>query len=240
MSTPRVAAIVQARMGSTRLPGKVLAPLAGRPLLEQLVRRVRGARSLSALVVATSTLRRDDAVAALAAGLGVACHRGPEDDVLDRYHGAARAAGADVVVRLTADNPVVDADFVDGCVDAFLAARPPLDYLDTTTSGTFPYGLSVEVLSFAALDAAWREARDAGEREHVTAFVRARPGRFRVHHLAGPGRDGDLRVTVDTPEDLERARRLFDALGLGERRVPVAEVAAWLRAHPDPAPAGAA
>jgi spore coat polysaccharide biosynthesis protein SpsF len=210
----RPLAILQARMGSTRLPGKVLAPIEGRPMLEHILRRARAARSLGAVVVATGVHPADDPIAALAAELGVACVRGSDSDVLDRFRAAIELHPAPVIVRLTGDNPLVDGGFIDWTMARFQEAG--VAYADTTTSATFPYGLSVEVVSRAALAAAWTEARAEDEREHVTLFIRRRPERFPILHLAAPAQAGDLRWTVDTAEDLERVRRLYAELRLGE------------------------
>lgn len=205
--------IVTARMASTRLPGKVLADLAGRPLLAAIVERVRTAQTLDELVIATSTQPENDAIEELADRLGVRCFRGSEDDPLDRVHATAQTYGADVVVRLTGDNPFVDGAFVDEVVHAFLDSSPPADFASSTLSGTYPYGVSVEVLRRDALEAAWRDAPEGGWREHVTPFFYEQPERFRVLALRAPVDLGQVRMTVDTREDLDRARRVFEHFG---------------------------
>jgi spore coat polysaccharide biosynthesis protein SpsF (cytidylyltransferase family) len=210
-----IVALLQARMGSTRLPGKVLMPIEGRPMLEQLVRRLRPSRRIDRLVVATTTEPADDVLAAAAAGLDVAVFRGSEGDVLGRFAGAAHAFAATTVVRLTADNPLVDGAFVDLVVDRFAAAG--VAYAETTTSVSYPYGLSVEVFTRAALDAAAAEATLAADREHVTPFIRRDPSRFPGLALVAGEAAGDLRWTVDTAADLAHVRALFAGLGLGER-----------------------
>jgi spore coat polysaccharide biosynthesis protein SpsF (cytidylyltransferase family) len=199
-------------MGSKRLPGKILADVAGMPMLELIVRRVRGARSLSTLIVATTVLAQDDPVEELCTRLGVPCHRGSVDDCLDRIYMAVVEGQPSAIVRLTGDNPAPNGDFVDWVVDGFHTA-PPCDYADTMSDGTFPYGLSVEVLSFDALAAAWREAREPEEREHVTQFVRLRPGRFALRPLGSDRDDHAIRLTVDYQEDLDRMNRVFKAAG---------------------------
>jgi len=207
-----VVALLQARMGSTRLPGKVLAEIDGRPLLEQLVRRVRSSERLTTLALATTTCPEDDVLEAAAGRLGLPVFRGSEHDVLDRFAGAARAFAAATIVRLTADNPLVDGAFVDFVVDRYAAAG--VAYAETTTTGSYPYGLSVEVFSRAALEADAAGATDAADREHVTPFVRRHPQRFPALALVAPERNGDLRWTVDTAEDLAHVRALFAALDL--------------------------
>jgi spore coat polysaccharide biosynthesis protein SpsF (cytidylyltransferase family) len=214
-----VVALLQARMGSTRLPGKVLAPIEGRSLLEQLVRRLRSSARLSSLVLATTTRPDDDVLAAAGSALGLAVFRGSETDVLDRLASAARTCAAATVVRLTADNPLVDGAFVDFVVDRYAQGHETtgVAYAETTTSGAFPYGLSVEVMSRAALEAAAASATSPHDREHVTPWIRRQCERFPGLALAADVPSGDLRWTVDTAEDLARMRALFATLKLSER-----------------------
>jgi spore coat polysaccharide biosynthesis protein SpsF len=207
----RVVGIVQARAGSTRLPRKVLADLGGAPVLARMLERLAGARRLDAVTVATTDSERDDPVAELARAAGAGVFRGPELDVLGRFDGAAEAAGADVVVRLTADCPLMDPAVVDQVVDAFDAQRPDLATNAPPEGRTFPDGLDVEVLSRATLATAAREARDPADREHVTR--RLHDGRHRVLVVHHDPPAGEVRITVDTEQDLERVRRVWAALG---------------------------
>ncbi|MBM3946471.1 MAG: spore coat protein, partial [SAR202 cluster bacterium] len=161
--TAKVVAIVQARMGSSRLPGKVLLPLGGRPVLWHVTQRLAAARSLDGTLIATSVLPLDDAIADAAASWGVPWCRGSEGDVLDRYYQAACQAAADVVVRLPADKPLLHPGLVDEAVAEHL--RVGADYTSNTPADfpkgmTYPYGLEVEVVGFPALERAWREATD--------------------------------------------------------------------------------
>ncbi len=205
----RVVAVVQARMGSTRLPGKVLADLGGAPLLARMIERLGAARTLEAVVVATTTLAADAPVRALAADLGVGCFAGPEDDVLARYAGAAREFAADPVVRLTADCPLIDPALVDRCVEAFFAT-PGCDY--AALGGEFPDGLDTEVIGAAALRHADADARLASEREHVTPYVKKHPELFRSTTVPFPAVLGARRWTVDEPRDLELVRAIWARL----------------------------
>lgn len=209
----KTAVILQARVNSTRLPGKVLAEVAGRPLLALIVERARAAVRVDQLVVATTLRPDDDAVADLAGRLGVECFRGSEEDCLDRYYRAASRCGADTVVRLTGDNPLVDGGFIDWVIEQYADGGEPYDYADSASSGTFPTGLSVEVFSFAALAAAWREDTNPRWREHVTPFIRQHPERFRLLHLTSPHDYSHMRWTVDTPEDLAFVRAVYERLG---------------------------
>jgi spore coat polysaccharide biosynthesis protein SpsF len=230
--SPRTIGIIQARTGSTRLPEKVLADLAGLPLLAVILVRVRSARLVDEWVVATTEQPADAAVAALAVAHNTKCFRGSEHDCLDRYYRAAQEHRADVIVRLTGDNPFVDGPFVDGAVAEFRGAHPPVDYADTGRSRTYPLGRAAEVFTFAALERAWREDRDPASREHVTPYIYTEPGRFHLLALRGPGGpEASYRLTVDTPVDLELAQRLFTALG--GHTAPWQDVVALLRAHPE-------
>jgi spore coat polysaccharide biosynthesis protein SpsF len=208
----RPIAIIQARVGSTRLRSKVLADVCGVPMLARMIERVRAARRLAGIVVATTHAPADRAIVTLASGLGVAAFAGSERDVLDRYVRAARLLGADPVVRLTADCPLIDPELIDAVVDAYAAADPPADH--TSLTGPFPDGLDVEVVRFSALEQAWREARLPSEREHVTPFVWKHPERFRLSGYAFPGdaAAAELRWTVDEPRDLMLVRAIYERL----------------------------
>lgn len=202
-------AVVQARMGSSRLPGKVLKDVGGRPLLALMLARLRPV-AVDQIVVATSDHSRDDPVADLATSAGAAVVRGPELDVLARFARALDMHPADTVVRLTADCPFVDPGLVDEAVTVHRAAGA--DYTSNTLVRTFPDGLDVEVIDSRALCDAAEEAADPAEREHVTPFVQRRPERFRLRAFRGPELLGDERWTVDTPADLERVRQILAAL----------------------------
>jgi spore coat polysaccharide biosynthesis protein SpsF len=215
MSGRRVVAIVQARTGSTRLPGKVLAEIAGVPMLVRTMERARLAKTVHAWMVATTDDPADDAIALLCRARGYAVYRGSTDDVLDRYYRAAIQASAEVIVRLTADCPLLDPVLLDLTVQTFLESRPPADLVVNRLPGarTYPIGLDVEVVSFPALERAWREATEPNEREHVLPFLYDPPGRFRVLRLDADRDYGDLRWTVDTPQDLEFVRQVYARLG---------------------------
>ncbi len=210
MSGPRVVAIIQARMRSTRLPGKVLADIAGRPMLAWIVERTCRARRVDTVVVATTTDSSDDAVAEFCAAHSYEYVRGHPTDVLDRYIQAAREFEADVIVRLTGDCPLSDPGLIDQAVEAFLTADPPADLIANRLPDgrTFPIGLDIEVCSRAALERAWREAQEPHQREHVMPYLYDVPGRFRVVRLNHDPDYGSLRWTVDTAEDLEAVRRI--------------------------------
>ncbi len=203
----RTVAIVQARMGSRRLPGKVLRLLAGSPMLEHVLRRAAAAPGIDAVVLATSTAPEDTPVAALATALGFPVHRGSLDDVLDRFHGAALAQSATVVVRLTADCPLLDPAVIGEVVA--LRAHTGADYASNVHPPTFPDGLDCEVFTHAALNAAWREAVRPADREHVTPFLYTSGERFRCVNLARCVPCADVRLTVDEADDAARVESIL-------------------------------
>jgi glutamate-1-semialdehyde aminotransferase/spore coat polysaccharide biosynthesis protein SpsF (cytidylyltransferase family) len=210
-----ISAVIQARMNSARLPKKVLLDIAGRPMFARVVERVQRARRLDSVLVATTDGEADDAVAAFCRETGIPCFRGSEADVLDRYCQAARFLKADVVVRVTADCPLIDPVVIDRVIERYLAGD--CDYATNTLRYTYPDGLDVEVFSFAALERAWREARLPSHREHVTEYLRT-SGAF---CLAGVENERDLfqenlRWTVDDERDLQFVRAVYDALGKGK------------------------
>jgi spore coat polysaccharide biosynthesis protein SpsF (cytidylyltransferase family) len=204
-------AIVQARTGSTRLPGKVLAPLGGVPALSRVLRRLGRARSVEGIVVATTTDRADDIVGRIAEAEGARMFRGHPTDVLGRYLGAADAAPARLVVRITADCPLVMPGIVDAVVEAATAGG--YAYTSNTITRTFPKGLDVECFTYDALKRAAAAAMAPHEREHVTPFMRDRPVEFPHGEVRTDPDRSDLRWTLDYPEDLAFLDRVFAELG---------------------------
>jgi len=205
------AAIIQARMGSSRLPGKVLKDIGGEPMLFRVVVRARRARTISQVIVATTTDAGDDPVAAFCGSRGIPCFRGDPYDVLDRYYQAARLFSARVIVRLTADCPVIDPGEIDRTVDAFNAAGVDFaaNRLPPPWKRTTPIGTDTEVVTFDALARAWREAEAKYAREHVMPYLYEEKGRFNILLVDHDPDLGHLRLTVDTPEDLELIRRIY-------------------------------
>lgn len=207
-------------MGSKRLPGKVLAPLAGRPVLLRVVDRVRAADSVDAVVVLTSTDPRDDAVAQLCDRSGVPLMRGSEDDVLDRYARAAAMLAPELVVRVTADCPLIDPAVIDDLV-ALFEQRPGLAYASVATGAIgpehgyrrYPDGLDVEAFPAGVLAIAAAQAREPSEREHVTPYIRRRPERFPAAVLEADRDLGEERWTLDYPADLALLSAVYERLG---------------------------
>lgn len=223
-----VVAIIQARVGSTRLPGKVLRPLAGKSMLAQVVQRTQWSRRISKTVVATTDCPADDAIASLCDDLQISYFRGSEVDVLDRYYQAAKKFQSDAVVRITSDCPLIDPGIVDDAVAAFQERQPGLDYL---TTFQFPRGLDTEVFSFSALGQAWREDTNPAWREHVAVFIYRNPNRFQIGELRCTRDLSHLRWTVDTPEDFELVGKIYEYFG--HNRFSWLEALAAVEAHPD-------
>ncbi len=211
MTPPNVLAIVQARMSSTRLPGKVLKPLAGKPMLARQLERIARARLVDKLVVATSAEASDDPIAVVCAGLGIACFRGSLADVLGRFIGAAEAFGPPQhIVRLTGDCPLTDPAIVDAAIALHLANG--VDYTSNGVQRTYPDGLDVEVMTFVALARAACEASEPFEREHVTPRLYRRTDLFSQQPLLNPVDLAELRWTVDNAKDFEFAEKVFQEL----------------------------
>jgi spore coat polysaccharide biosynthesis protein SpsF len=226
--------VVQARMSSTRLPGKVLLPLAGKPLLARMLDRVAAAQTPLDLCVATTTEAVDDPVAALAHRVGVRCVRGHPTDLLDRHIQAARLTGADAIAKIPSDCPLIDPAVIDRVLDAFLD-DVTYDYASNLHPATWPDGYDVEVMTRAALETAHAEARRPLEREHTTPFLWERPERFRLKNVVWH-RDLQMthRLTIDYPEDYALIRAVYDALHReGGRPFGLQEIFAYLEANPD-------
>lgn len=206
------AAIVQARMGSTRLPGKVLKKVVGKPLLEHIVERLKKSKKLEKIIVATTSELADKPIIELCKRNSIDYFIGSENDVLDRYYQAAKKFRVDPVVRITADCPLIDPVVVDKILDYFLRNKAKLDFASNTIKRTYPDGLDVEVFSFETLERAWSEAKNSFDREHVTPFICNNPDKFRVANVENDRDLSGLRWTVDYPEDFEMVRLIFENL----------------------------
>lgn len=225
----KILGILQVRASSSRLPAKALAPILGRPMLAQQLDRVRRARSLDALVVATSTAPSDDAIEALCMSEGVRCFRGSLDDVLDRFYQAALAYAPQHVVRLTGDCPLIDPELIDRVVASAVAGQ--FDFGGTDPKKV-PDGLDVEVLRFAVLEHAWKHATRPSDREHVSLMILRQPELFRIGLFGGGLDSAHLRLTVDEPEDLDLVRRIYAALYPGSPAFTTRDILDLLAAQP--------
>jgi spore coat polysaccharide biosynthesis protein SpsF len=232
-----VLVVVQARVGSSRLPGKVLMPLGGAPLLQRLIERIQSARTPFDLVVATTTSPDDDPIRSLCRRLAVSWVSGHPTDLLDRHAQAVRAHGADVVVKVPSDCPLVDPAVIDRVIDHFLGAPGRYDFVSNLHPQSYPDGNDVEVMTCEALAAAWREATRPFEREHTTPFLWERPERFHIGNVVWEtGLDLSMthRFTVDYPEDYAFVARVYDELWSPTRPVfGLGEILDLLRERPD-------
>ncbi|MEO5904373.1 MAG: glycosyltransferase family protein [Gemmatimonadaceae bacterium] len=205
-------AIIQARAGSTRLPGKVLLDLGGKTVLGRVVERVARMTKVKELIVATSTVESDDAIEAECRRLGVVCFRGSENDVLDRFKGAADAMAADEITRITADCPLIDPGVSDDIIERFETADPPVDYASNKIPQSFPRGLDTEVFTREALERSARWAKKPYHRTHVTAYMYQTPEIFTLLGVTSDVDRADWRWTIDTPEDLAFVRSVYERL----------------------------
>ena len=203
----KVVAIVQARMGSTRLRGKVLKDVGGENMLARVIRRLRRAHLINEVLIATTNAADDDAIVTECHKCSVSVSRGDEKDVLDRYFRAAQLSKAEIVVRITSDCPLIDPEITDRTISAFLEARP--DYASNVMQRTYPRGLDTEVMSAASLERAWRQGLRPYEREHVTPYIYEHPEDFKLLSVTGEQDYSSHRWTVDTPEDLEFIRAVY-------------------------------
>ncbi len=209
----KVVAIIQARMGSTRLPGKVLLDLAGEPMLARNVIRVCNAKLIDEVVVATTTKFADDDIVALCAQRSWPCFRGSEEDVLDRYYQAAIRVNANVIVRITSDCPLIDPGLIDQVVRAYQAS-PHVDYASNILQPrTFPRGLDTEAFGFDVLERLWHEDTNPATREHVTMFIHKNLPAFHTRGITHVKDFSRLRWTVDTEEDLVLIRKIYEHFG---------------------------
>jgi spore coat polysaccharide biosynthesis protein SpsF len=232
----RVVVVVQARTGSSRLPGKVLMPLAGRPMLERMLERIWAATTPDDVVVATTTGPDDDEIYDLSIAAGTSCYRGDSADLLDRHLRAARRAYADVVVKIPSDCPLISPSVIDRVIGFFKEHAGRFDYVSNLHPPSHPDGNDVEVMPFAVLQTAWHEAREAHEREHTTPFIWEHPERFRVGNVrleACLDFSASHRWTVDYPEDYALVSAVYDALWSPRSTFEIDDVLAFLEARPD-------
>lgn len=233
-----ITAIIQARTGATRLPGKVLIDLCGRTVLSHVIARAKACPRVNGVIVATTKLPADDAVAAEATKNGCVVHRGSSDDVLSRYYEAARDNASNIIIRITSDCPLLDPDVVSAMISRFLelstSTTHPAHYLSNTVDRTYPRGLDAEVFSFAALERAHEAASKPYEREHVTPFIYQHPELFRIEQFRGDKNLSSLRWTLDTPDDLNLIRAIYEALYRPEAPLfKTAQVLELLRRRPE-------
>ena len=217
---PRIVAIIQSRMGSSRLPGKALRPIAGKPMLQHVVERAQRISGVDQVMVATSNEKEDNGIVQLCNALGACVFRGSERDVLDRYYKAAQFSDADVIMRLTGDCPLLDWEVSGETLQAFLDASPAVDYVSNIHPPTYPDGLDTEVFTFEALARTWRDATLRSEREHVTPYIRNHSDAFRQLNVENYADYSGFRWTVDEGQD---AQFIDNLLRLSDNPYPLME-----------------
>jgi len=209
----KITAIIQARTGSTRLPNKVLLQINGRPLLWHVINRLKFSKKIDEIVLATTVNPSDDLLEDFAKTNGINYFRGSENDVLDRYYQCAKKYEPDVVIRITADCPLIDPEVVDRVVENFIKLKDECDYCANVLPPTFPDGLDTEVFWFKTLEKAWNEAKYNSEREHVTAYIYKNPDKFKLHNVANEIDYSGLRWTVDTENDFNFVKEVYQQIG---------------------------
>ena len=204
------AAIIQARMGSTRLPGKVLMQIEDKPLIGHIISRVQQSAYVDDIILATTTDSADDQLVAYAQEIGVKVYRGETANVLSRYYNAAKENNVDVIIRVTADDPFKDPVVIDKLIEAYVAGD--YDYVSNTIEPSYPEGLDIEVFSFSALEKCFKQAQEDFEKEHVTPYIWMHPEKFKLLNVKNDKDLSDIRLTVDTAEDIVFAKEIYKNL----------------------------
>ena len=225
--------IVQARMTSTRLPGKVMEIVCDKPLLEHLINRLKTIRSADQIVIATTVNETDNQIVSLCKKLDTLYYRGSEEDVLGRYYEAAVEYGGDVIIRITSDCPLIDPHIVDQVIAYYVDNKDNVDYVSNCLNRTYPKGMGVEVFPSSILKEAYEEAKEAHDREHVTPFIKNRYSRYRLGDIEHSTDLSHYRLTVDTPEDMELIRRIFESLYVENPEFTMKDILSKMAANPD-------
>ena len=226
-----LAVLIQARMGSTRLPNKVLADIEGKPMIWHLVNRLSQSKFSPEIIIVTTILKEDKQIIEFGKELNLKVYAGNCDDVLDRYYQASLKYNVDIIVRITADCPLIDPEVFDIVVTKFLDGN--YDYFTNTLPPTYPDGLDVEVFSFQALEKSWNEAMLSSEREHVTPYIRKNPQIFKLGNIESEVDLKDMRWTVDEKEDLQFVREIFKKLYSKGNVFLMEEILDLLKEHPE-------
>ena len=230
--TAKKAATIEARMNSSRLPGKILKPILGKPSLERLVERVRRSRWIDEVIVATTTSARDDEVEQWAGKAGVCCFRGSEEDVLARVLDAAKAFGGEIIVELTGDCPLIDPEIIDELMALYISQD--FDYVSNILERTYPRGLDTQIFSTAVLEEVSRLTQDPADRENVSLYIYEHPDHYKLGGIRAPKScyGPDLRICVDTIEDFDVVESVYKALYPRNPGFGSADIVKFLRSHP--------
>jgi spore coat polysaccharide biosynthesis protein SpsF len=207
---PLIAAIVQARMGSTRLPGKVLKKISGEPMLWHLVNRVKKSRYIDTVIIAATEDKKDEAIEIFANEYHLGIYRGSENDIVDRYYNAARKYDADVIVRIWGDCPLIDPEIIDKTIEQFLSYNA--NYANNSNPPTFPFGMTIEIYSFSTLERIWKETNDPFFREYPFEYIYANKESFKTVYVKNDVDLSDIHLTVDYIEDFELITKIFEEL----------------------------
>lgn len=229
----KVAAIIQARMGSTRLPGKVLKKVKGKTLLEYQIERVKRAQTINEIIIATTLNKEDDQIVELCEQLSIQYYRGFEEDVLSRYYEAAMKFNVDVIVRLTSDCPVIDPEVIDQVVSHYVKNQNMYDYVSNTLVRTYPRGMDTEVFSNRVLLRIYKEAKKSNEREHVTSYIYHHPEQFSIGNVVFERDESQYRLTVDTSEDFALIENILQVLYSQKHHFDLKEIINVLQENPD-------
>jgi len=208
----KIVAIIQARMGSTRLPGKSAAVILDKPLLAHVITRVKASETIDSIVVATTRLPEDAVIRKIANEYDTDVYSGSSHDVLDRFYRVAKKVKADIVVRICADDPFIDPDILD-TLTGYLLEHPDFDYVSNTLKPTYPWGLNIEVFRFSVLEIMWRNAKLPSEKEHVTSYISNNINLFKVKNIENPVDLSTYRWTIDYEDDLKFTREVYSYLG---------------------------
>ena len=229
----KIVATIEARMGSSRLPGKVLRTILGKPMLELMIERVKQARGIDQIVIATSRNTRDDPLEALARRTGVGCYRGSEDDVLDRVLQAAKTYTAEHIVELWGDTPLIDPQIIDKAVRYYL--ENDFDCVGTCLDRKFPWGMSLLIFPAAILEEVSKITNDPVDRENVSNYIYEHPEKYAIGHLPCPAEINrpEIRLTVDELPDFELVSKIFENLGNKNQFFTTLDILKFLDAHPE-------
>lgn len=229
----KVNAIVEARMGSTRLPGKTLMPIVGQPAIKLLIERLRRARLIDTIILATTTNREDDLLEEFCKENKVVCFRGSPDDVLGRVYAAAKKYATDIIVEVTGDCPLLDPVLIDECIDTFLDSN--YDYLSNFLVQSYPPGIDVQMFTFRVLEEMNFTAKDPRFREHVTLYILKHPEKFKMHNIISPPEMNypDWHLELDEPKDYELIKKIYEALYLNNPAFSSGEIITLLKNNPE-------
>ena len=202
--------IIQARIGSTRLPEKVIRKIEGKTVLEHVIERAKRIKDVGKIILATTAKKEDDILEKIAMDCGMFVFRGSENDVLDRFYQTAKKFGIDHIIRITADCPVIDSNIVDKVVNYYFEGG--FDYVGNSHPPTFPDGMDIEIFNFGTLKRAWKNAVSNEDREHVTSYIYKNPNEFKTGNFSSDKNYSDIRLTLDEKEDLELIKKIYGNL----------------------------